>query len=102
MTKVGHTCAPGEARRGCDGTSDWISSILEEKVASQFDYGPKQAAIDLKSFRDVAVPKKTVESGESQGEGPRVDGRAVRPDSTVPHRPPTAQQPDVLEHREER
>ena len=64
VTKVeSHTCAPGEARWGCDGTSDWISSILEEKVASQFDYGPKQAAIDLKSFRDVAVPKKTVERG---------------------------------------
>ena len=57
-----HSCSPGE-RRGCDGMAEWVSRVLEEKVAAQFDYGPKQAATDLRTFRDYAVPKRTIERG---------------------------------------
>ena len=49
--------------KGEVATAEWVSRVLEEKVAAQFDYGPKQAAADLRTFRDYAVPKRTIERG---------------------------------------
>ena len=58
-----HTCSPGLCNREGDGVAEWVASVLEEKVRSFPDYGPKAAAVDLKSFRDIPVKKGTVEKG---------------------------------------
>ena len=44
-------CYCPRERRGCDSMAEWASRVSEEKVA-QFDYGSKQAAVDLRTLQE--------------------------------------------------